>query len=149
MKLLIGVISTTLLISSFMGLVAIDNRASKPHNSSTICNTKYKTVDNHRLFQLTRRLHLNCDSTFTFKVNSCINWDTSFGTWSIKNGIVCLYSSERIKKLQRKLIFQRNGQTLVDLTNSTIFIKDSIAILTATEKWLEQNRSWTDTLKAY
>ena len=109
-----------------------------------ICGTSFKNKDNGQLFQDVENLTLNCDSTFIWKHNSCIQEDISFGKWTVMNNKVILKSNN---KLKRKIAKQNKKSNkvyfgkYVDFDNSTIFIKDSVII------W--EQKIITDTLYRY
>jgi len=110
---------------------------AKHRKNINICGVTFKNKDNGALFQNFRKLTLNCDSTFTWKQNSCIYRDTSFGNWTITNNIIYLTSSKQVK---RKVAKQELGNLFgeyVDLSNTNFVFNDSVIVWKREEKWTD------------
>jgi hypothetical protein len=112
--------------------------AKHPKNI-TICGVTFKNKDNGALFQDVRRLTLNCDSTFNWKHISCINRDTSFGNWTIKNKAIYLTSSKTVKRKVEKQELGNLFGEYIDLSNTNLVFNDSFIV------W-QRDEKWTDTL---
>ena len=105
--------------------------------SIDICGATFENKDNGALFQDIRRLKLNCDSTFTWKHISCIQRDTSFGRWSVKNNTIYLTSS---KKIKQKVVKQKFGNLFgeyIDLSNTTLIARESFIVWQRTKTWVD------------
>ena len=100
------------------------------------CGEPFSNKNNGQLFQDVRRLTLNCDSTFTWKHQSCISRDSSFGNWKVINNLIYLTSSKKIKKIIAKQPLKTFGK-YVDLSNTTLVFKDSFIVWKRSTVWID------------
>ena len=113
--------------------------ASSEKNPVQICGNTYRHKDNGYLFQDVKKLTLHCDSTFTWKHESCTQHDTCYGTWRMVNGTIELTTDKKLLKIIKKEKWPDDAGKYIDLSRSALTLKDSFLIWRRTD-------TWTDTL---
>lgn len=102
-----------------------------------ICDVTFSNKDNGALFQDILRLTLHCDSTFAWKHISCISRDTSYGNWTVANNVIHLTTSKKIKEIVTRQALGDLFGDYIDLSNTTLFFRDSFVVWHRTEKWTD------------
>lgn len=76
------------------------------------------------------------EGVFRIRV-SCISRDTSYGNWTVANNVIHLTTSKKIKEIVTRQALGDLFGDYIDLSNTTLFFRDSFVVWHRTEKWTD------------